>query len=262
VLPLVWDEPDAARRAAGDVVVIRSCWDYHLHVGRFAAWLEQLEAHGARVVNDAHLLRWNLHKRYLLELEARGHDIVPTTLAERGRPVTLRELAATVEADSMVVKPAVSLSAYETWTFPTVDASAHETRFARLLANGDVLVQPFVPEIASDGEWSLIFFGDTFSHAVHKRAAAGDFRVPSEHGGTVSPATPPAAAVAAATRLLRSLEPAPVYTRVDGVMVRGAFLLMELECIDPVLFFATEPEAASRFADSLMADDGEIPCTP
>jgi glutathione synthase/RimK-type ligase-like ATP-grasp enzyme len=253
VLPLVWSEPGSARRAAGDVVVIRSCWDYHLHADAFAGWLEELEAHGARVVNDVRLLRWNLHKRYLLDLEARGHAIVPTTLAGRGRPVSLRDLAAAVAADRMVVKPAVSLSAHETWTFATADAPAHEARFARLLADGDMLVQPFVPEIADDGEWSLIFFGDTFSHAVNKRAAAGDFRVQSEHGGTASPAPPPITALAAATRLLRSLEPAACYTRVDGLMVRDEFLLMELECIDPVLFFAADPNAAARFADVLMA---------
>lgn len=32
-------------------------------------------------------------------------------------------------------------------------------------------------EVVRDGEWSFIFFGGEFSHAVLKRVAAHDFRV-------------------------------------------------------------------------------------
>ncbi len=55
-------------------------------------------------------------------------------------------------------------------------SGAHDAAFDALVGERDMLVQPFLPEIVSDGEWSLLFFGGEYSHAVRKRT--GDRRLP------------------------------------------------------------------------------------
>lgn len=253
VEPLVWNEVDAASVDAAALVLIRSCWDYHLHPERFIGWIEALHARGITVVNPPALVRWNMHKRYLLDLAARGVAIIPTV---RVTPEDARPLAAILADagwDEAVIKPAVSLNAWETWRERREDAGRDEARFAALRARGDVLVQPFMPQVAEEGEWSLVFFGTEYSHAVLKRPAPGDFRVQVEHGGSIAAVEPPPAVLAAAQATVRAAAPAPQYTRVDGVRVGDGFQLMELECIDPVLSFGLAPGSADRFAGVLSA---------
>jgi glutathione synthase/RimK-type ligase-like ATP-grasp enzyme len=198
------------------------------------------------------LVRWNLHKSYMADLAARGVAVVPTVHTPASDPRTLADIMRSEGWKSAVVKPAVSLSAYETWRVDTPAAVADEERLTRLRARGDVLVQRYVPEVATAGEWSLVFFGRTFSHAVRKLPRDGDFRVQTEHGGSVNMEHPPAAVLDAAAHALANLPTAPAYCRIDGVSEGGRLLLMEAECIDPVLFFTEHPAAADAFTDEVM----------
>jgi glutathione synthase/RimK-type ligase-like ATP-grasp enzyme len=115
----------------------------------------------------------------------------------------------------------------------------------------EVMVQPYLQEITTQGEWSLIFFGGAFSHAVIKRPARGDFRVQAEHGGTVVRAAPPDHVLHAATAAIAALPIKPLYARIDGVERSGKLLLMEAECVDPYLYFELDAAAPHAFAVSL-----------
>lgn len=252
VEPVVWESTPPESLAGAGAVVIRSCWNYHLHPQAFEEWITACEEHGVALVNSPALLRWNLHKRYLRELEERGVESVPTVWIERGSATPLAEVLRSAGWTEAVVKPAVSLSAHETWRTSPGEAGAHQGRFAALRGSTDVLVQRYLPEIATAGEWSLVFFGGEYSHAVRKRPRAGDFRVQVDHGGTALPEAPPQAVVRAAARVLEAAPEPPVYARVDGVEMDGRFVLMELECLDPVLFFGAEPAAAERFARRIV----------
>jgi hypothetical protein len=127
------------------------------------------------------------------------------------------------------------------------------------------MIQPFVPEIATRGEWSLMFFEGRFSHAVLKRPADGDFRVQQEHGGTSVGAPPPAALVDLGAGVLEAAEAAVrdgssgprgpgetlLYARVDLVEAAAGPLLIELELIEPALFLEAHPPAAPALAMAL-----------
>jgi hypothetical protein len=246
-----WDDP-AADWGAFDGVVVRSCWDYHLRAAEFAAWLDRLEASGARVWNPVPVLRWNASKTYLAELHARGVRTVPTERVQRGAGVTLREIRRrTGWDDDLVVKPVVSASGHRTWRARVPEAAEEGHRFAEMVATSDVLVQPFLSVVERDGEWSLLFFGGEFSHAVVKRPKQGDFRVQPEFGGSVEAAEPPASLVAEAAAVLRHAPSPCLYARVDGCVVAGALVLMELELLEPTLFFGADARAARRFAAAL-----------
>jgi glutathione synthase/RimK-type ligase-like ATP-grasp enzyme len=122
-----------------------------------------------------------------------------------------------------------------------------------------VMVQPFLPEI-QEGEWSLVFLGGEYSHAVVKRPADGDFRVQHDFGGTVERREPEGSLIEDARNVLRAAAKATktaigdiLYARVDGIVRDGGLLLMELEVIEPVLFFSHAPGAAARMAELIVA---------
>jgi glutathione synthase/RimK-type ligase-like ATP-grasp enzyme len=248
VVPVVWTEPLAPRL---DGLVLRSTWDYHLKLAEFLGWLEAIEARGIPLWNPPATVRWNVDKAYLLELEAGGIPIVPTRHTVRGSGAVLSRLLREAGWNEAVVKPSVSGGAFETWRAGV--AAADDTRFARQLEAMDCLVQPFLPQLASEGEWSLLFFLGRYSHAVLKTPAAGEFRVQEVFGGVASPVEPPPWVAASAQRALEAANHETLYARVDGVARAGRFELMELELVEPSLFLESAPAAADRFAAAISA---------
>jgi glutathione synthase/RimK-type ligase-like ATP-grasp enzyme len=252
VAPLVWGQfPERMR--VGDVVVVRSCWDYHLEPVRFQTWLQALGNRGVHVANGVETIVWNLHKEYLLEIN-REHGIqIPRTLLVRsGEQPSLVDLMAELGTTQVVVKPAISLSAHDTELYLGLSPEA-EITFAAQCARTEVLVQVFLPEIKS-GEYSVVFFDNRFSHAVLKTPAVDDFRVQQDYGGAQRLIEPPAAVVEQAARVLSAAGAVHSYARVDGVIVGSEFVLMELELIDPVLFFGHGgPASTNRFVQAMRS---------
>jgi glutathione synthase/RimK-type ligase-like ATP-grasp enzyme len=248
--PVVWDDPTADWNR-WDAVIIRSCWDYHLKVDRFREWLDRVSADGRAVINRPDLLRWNVHKGYLLDVARAGGRIPPTTVIARGASATLRDHLEREGWHDAVIKPAVSATGDRTRLIRGRPSDDDERAFAEANAAGDVLAQAFVPEVSAHGEWSFVFFEGRYSHAALKRAAPDEFRVHIEWGGTVETAAPPPALIGQAQGLMDALALRATYGRVDGTDVDGDLMVMELEVIEPELFFDREPAAAARFADAV-----------
>jgi glutathione synthase/RimK-type ligase-like ATP-grasp enzyme len=249
VEPAVWDDP-AVPWSTYAAVIVRSTWDYHRRPAAFLRWIDRMDDARVPMWNPPALLRWNLDKGYLDELERRGITVVPTSRLPKGSSATLTATLGERGWDDVVVKPAVSASAYQTWRSSASLAGADAARFAALLEAGDVLVQPYQPAIEA-GEWSFCFFRGAFSHAVLKRPRPGDFRVQSELGGTVSVEHPPPPLIAEAAAVTSLIPGNWLYARVDACSAGHGLLIMELELIEPTLFFHAEPGAADRFAEAL-----------
>ena len=247
--PIVWDKPGIGLPDF-QTLVMRSAWNYHPKPREFTAWLVGLEERGTRLLNSVPVIRWNMHKRYLRDLEAQGVAIPPTEWVARGDPQPLRTLLAARGWSDVIVKPAISASATDTWR-TTGDVVADDWRFSELSRRRDALVQPVIPEVATSGEWSLMYIDGVFSHAMLKRPRAGDFRVQQEHGGTAEPATAPAALIATANAIVGRIPGEWTYARVDGVETARGFVLMELELIEPVLFLSEGAGAVERFASAI-----------
>ncbi|QID16335.1 hypothetical protein G3580_01050 [Nitrogeniibacter mangrovi] len=245
-----WSDPSMdwhLTRAA----LFRSTWDYVDRIDRFRPWL----AHAAtrtRLINDAALIHWNLDKRYLRDLAERGIAVVPTQFLDAGAPVSLDDLLDAQGWDEVVIKPALAAGARLTWRAGRADLGAHQTQLADCLAREAMLVQPFEPAIVREGEISLIVIDGRVTHAVRKTARTGDFRVQDDHGGQVHPHLPAADEIAFAERTVRACPAAPVYARVDLVRSAQGLRLMEIELIEPELFFRFHPEAARTLASALV----------
>jgi glutathione synthase/RimK-type ligase-like ATP-grasp enzyme len=235
---------------AHELVVVRSPWDYFTRLEEFLGWVDRVAAQ-TRIVNPASVIRWNSHKGYLPGLAAQGVPVLPTLLLGRGADGAVARLAACGWAD-VVVKPAVDGGARETLRADprSPEAAAHAERLA---AAGDVVVQPYAPQVEA-GETSLLFFGGELSHAVRKVPAAGDYRVQAHHGGTEHPHRATPAELETARRAM-ACAPGPLtYARVDLVDVDGVPTLMELEVIEPDLFLRLDDAALGRFTAVLLAE--------
>lgn len=242
-IPAVWSDR-TIEWSSFQAVVIRSCWDYHLRLDEFLHWTESLPV---PVHNAPAVVRWNSHKSYLEKAAASGVPVPRTNILAKGSK------AASKEPGRVIVKPAVSASAYETHLCDARDADAH---IQRLLASGDVIVQEYIPEVVTNGEWSLIYFDRQFSHAVKKEPKEGDFRVQQELGGTAVPAAPPERVRDAAERALALVSAPLLYARIDLVERDRDVLLMELELIEPSLFLRTSPGSSRRFAAAIVRAAG------
>ena len=251
VVPAVWSDETVAWERF-DLVVIRSPWDWHVDPARFAAKLRSIEQR-ARVENRG-AAAW-LDKRYLSRLGESGVRVVPTEVV-----ASRAELAQKVAKynEPLVLKPATAAGGAHTVRFaPGEDARA---TLDAILAREDVgLLQPFVPEVERDGEWSLLFFGGAFSHALVKRPKRGEFRVQEEFGGSVEPIDAPREMIDAAGRALEVAGGGFLYARVDGIVVPrfGGFCVTELEVVEPEIFLRVHPAAPERFADAVMKRLGE-----
>ena len=214
--PAVWSDPDVDW-SGYDAVMIRSVWDYFTRHDEFMAWLDRVPV---PTWNPIDTLRWNSEKSYLRQLEAAGVRTIPT--AWEGE----------VPWDDAIIKPTIAGGSL----------GLRRAEKGEPIAPGQ-MAQPFLPDIVSAGELSLIFFDGEFNHAIRKIPAEGDIRVQPEHGGRVEPAEPTPAEMAAAEQVLAAAERDLLYARVDFV---GDSLLIELEAIEPRFFFEYAPAGAEQ----------------
>ncbi len=245
VVPLPWDDPAAP---TGDVaaVILRSVWNYHRDLGAFLAWLRAIAA-GTQLFNPYALVAANAEKSYLLGLVAAGVPIVPTEVVACGARADLAAIARAHAWPAVVVKPSVSASSDRTLLVGAhgADFAAGQRHLDALTAAGAALVQPFVREVLAMGERSLVFFDGQFSHAIEKEAF-------NPIDATVAlPIDPTARELAVARAALATLAEVPLYARVDLVAREcGGPQLMELELIEPELYFRCCAPAGERFVEA------------
>ncbi|MBW7946205.1 MAG: hypothetical protein H3C60_07135 [Sphingomonadaceae bacterium] len=241
-------QPWTAPLGAGDAIVLPLiAWGYQARADDWSAALDAWEAAGVPIANPVPLMRWNTDKRYLFDLEAKGVPVIPTAFVPALSDTDLTEARARF-GDTVIVKPPISGGADGTYRLAPGDpvpADAH---------GKPMLIQPLMAAIATEGEYSLFYFGGRFSHAILKVPSAGDFRVQEQYGGREITVDAPAGARAVAEAALGAAPGDALYARID--MVRGAdggLRLMELELIEPDLFLSHAADGGSLFAEALRA---------
>lgn len=233
-------------------VIIRSSWDYQQHLDDFLDALERIEHSGTRLLNSLECVRWNIEKTYLRIVEKAGVPIVPTKWF---RGLQLSDLETAFDdfvTDELITKPVVGANADNVFRHQRHRLNESIGNAQRAYETGIVMVQPFLQSVVSEGEYSLIYFGGQLSHALLKAPAANDFRVQEEHGGSVRP-------VEAGPDLKRigktAMESVPfdtLYARVDLVKLNsGDYAVIEIELIEPSLYFSCDNDSPARFAKTL-----------
>lgn len=235
----IWNDPSVNWNLF-DLIIIKSPWDYFNHITQFYTWISELEATDVRVLNPLSIVKWNADKHYLQDIAEKGLKTTPSIFLEKGKDFNLGEYFERFNSEKIIVKPTVSGGSKHTFKVEKINLSEISEQLTPLITNESFIVQPFLKEIEEQGEWSFIFFGGEFSHAILKKARAGDFRVQSAFGGTVHPQTPPHELLSVAKAYVDRFANQCLYARVDGTIVNEEFVLMELELIEPFLFLESE----------------------
>lgn len=249
-IPVIWDDPEALWQSF-DAILVRSCWDYFVKYQAFGEWLTSMESLGRPVFNAPGLMKWNSNKIYLRELETRGIPVVPTQWILPGFEKHIDEFEKEIRWGQIVVKPTVSADAFLTFRLDKNQWSSVTSKIEDAARQTGIMIQPFLQDILTAGEWSLVYFSGQFSHALLKKPTKGDFRVQNGYGGTAEPAEAPGAVRQLADAIVKKTGPAPLYARVDLVTLKGTPHLAELELLEPSLFFETDGKAPFRFVQAL-----------
>ncbi len=253
---LAWDDPaqDWSRCRA---LLFRSTWDYFFRFQEFSPWLDKV-ANQTRLINSAALLRWNIDKHYLQDMQAAGVPIVETVFAEKGSVTPLATVLRKQGWTEAVFKPVVSGSARQTHRVQATAVNAVQGIFADCVARESMMVQPFLRSVLDEGELSLIVIDGVCTHAVRKLPKRGDFRVQDDHGGTVLAHVASAEELAFAEQAVAACPEKPLYARVDAVRDNnGRLCLMEIELIEPELFLRFHTPAAERLAAAVARELGK-----
>jgi len=238
-----WDEFDA--------VYIGTPWDYPEEPERFIRLLRSIDASSAILVNDFTLVEWSITKTYLRDLDERGASTVPSCWHDALQFGQLAKDFSSLGAEKIVIKPLVGTNATDTFVVCDSDLGDLEPKLLDVFGQRACIVQPFIDSITDEGEYSLFFFNNEFSHAIQKVPKADDFRVQEEHGAQILSVSPNNELLSTANQVLGLVQPMPVYARVDLVKLNtGAYGLMELELIEPSMYLRMNAEAPERFADA------------
>ena len=233
------------------IALFRTTWDYAEKFTRFRDWLREVSMK-TKLVNDYETIIRNLDKHYLNDLREEDINVVETCFVEPGDRRSLRDIHKELGWDHTVLKPAISAAAKDTFKLTPDTISNYEDRYAYLIKDETMMIQPFQEDVMKRGEISLMLIGGEYTHAVLKVARPGDFRVQDDFGGTVEDYTPIQPEVDLAITAVKACEYQPLYARVDIVNDNnGNPAISELELVEPELWFRKNEKAADMLAEEI-----------
>ena len=248
--PVIWSD-QTINWSDFDYLIFRNTWDYFEKEIEFNLWLDQIEKLGIKTLNTIGIIKQNKHKFYLREMEKQGISILPTVFIDKTNSLNLAELIPS-HWKKAVIKPAFSAGSYLTEVFEVADIQKINADYKNLAQEKELLLQEFMPEIQTLGETSFIFFNKKFSHCVNKKPVDGDFRVQSQFGGKYSLVQPSQELIEKAQKIVNTFPENLLYARVDGIIIGTELYLMEIECIEPDLYFDIADGALERFVSSIV----------
>lgn len=234
-----------------DYLIFRNTWDYFEKETEFKIWLDQIEKLGIKTLNPIEVIKHNIHKFYLREMEQQGITILPTVFMDKTDTLNLAEVLPS-HWKKAVIKPAFSAGSYLTEVFEVSEIQAITKKYKSIAAEKELLLQEFMPQIQTLGETSFIFFNKKFSHAVNKKPVDGDFRVQSLFGGKYTLVQPSAELIEKAQKVVNTFQEKLLYARVDGILIDEELYLMEIECIEPDLYFNLSENSLNRFVTAIV----------
>lgn len=234
-----------------NLVMVRSPWDYQLSCAAFLKVLQEIEDSSAHLDNPLNIIKWNINKHYLRELEAKGIEIVPTLWCDDIHNNDSPEFFKQLLTDEIVIKPCVSAGAFDTYRLTRTTALEQQTELLDKFKQREFMVQPFMSGIIEEGEFSLFYFDDQFSHAILKIPQNDDYRVQEEFGSSIVKIDPEHSLKQHAEKVLKVIDSSLLYARLDFVRTATGFALMEAELIEPSLYFNLDEKSPQRFVDAV-----------
>ncbi|MBC8201361.1 MAG: hypothetical protein H8E86_04875 [Planctomycetes bacterium] len=230
--------------------IIRTTWDYHARINAFISWSKTVP----RLYNNATTVAWNTHKSYLRELEQHGVAIAPTTWIGTNKTIDVQQELNHFGSTSGFIKPQVGACASDTLRFSR-DEIGEAQQFLLDNAHQDMMLQPYLKSVETEGELTAIYIDGKFTHGVQKIPVRGDYRVQDDFGATDIPYEFTANELQTMEETLLSVPKHEqlLYARFDYLRNdEGTLLLNELELVEPSLFFRHCEKSAVCLADAIL----------
>lgn len=248
-----WADPDFDWSST-HCAIFRTTWDYFDRFDEFKAWLDRVESK-TQFINPVSQIRWNMDKWYLKDLQDKGVRVVETKYIKKGYEHPLHRILEESGWEDAILKPTVAGAGRHTYRINPGNVAEYEEVFSALIAEEDMMLQPFQAKIMEKGEVSFMVIGGKFTHAILKKAKAGDFRVQDDFGGTVHPYEASREEIEFAEEVTRACEPLPLYSRVDVMWDNeGQLAVSEVELVEPELWFRENLEAADLLAEEVRRE--------
>ena len=235
-----------------EAAIIRSTWDYPRRLDEFDHWLTEVATH-TQLWNPAEVIRWNLDKRYLVDLAANGLPIVPSEFVD-SRQQNWQQRVMSFGSD-IVVKPAVGAGSHGVRRFTDDHDQAINYAHELIEHRQTPLIQRYLHDIDTYGEVGLVTAGGVLSHAFHKAAIldgepewSGDDHVVE----VITAHLPSDQELALCERVLAVLPPT-AYARIDLLPTNDGPVISEVELIEPSLFLDVDAGAAQRIASAFAS---------
>jgi O-ureido-D-serine cyclo-ligase len=247
-----WDRPQDWSRF--DIALLRSTWDYPQRLQEFFDWAGAVSTK-TKLLNPLQVVKRSSDKHYLSELVRAGVPTVLTKFVEPGENPVARIAEFSGE---FVVKPAIGAGSRDAQRFGSEeqdDAAEHARRM--LSEKRSVMVQPYLSRVDDYGETALIYFDGKFSHAIRKGPLLKRKEGPTTElfaKESITARVPDAAELRVGARAIEAMPfETPLYARVDLIRdEKGEPVVLELEMIEPSLFFPFAGGSAERFAVSVI----------
>lgn len=234
-----------------DAVVLRSCWDYQQYPDEFLCVLAQINQR-TLLFNDLDIVRWNISKEYLRDISAAGVPVVPTLWQQEFDAEQVAGAFASFGSEEVIIKPVVSASAGHTYRLSAAGYQQKLSELEAVFSERKHMLQPFIDNVLEEGEFSLFYFDNRFSHAIRKVPKPGDFRVQEEHGGQLYLVQPDPELLLLAEQSLQAIPGKTLYARLDFIRYQQSYRVMELELIEPSLYFNMDRGSPKRFVQALI----------
>lgn len=236
------------------IILVRSTWDYHDKWNEFLSFLKEMKDK-VKFINPIETLIWSMDKHYLLDLEKKNVHIVKSLIIEKDAKIKLAEAAMNFNKEEIILKPCISAGARHTYRIKKSRIAEYESIFKSLIEEEAMIIQEFQDNIVIKGEVSLMYFDGKFSHAILKKAKEGDFRVQDDFGGSVHDYIASDEEIQFGLYTINQIDPVPIYGRVDICEDNNKEIaLIELELIEPELWFRNAPESANILADAILKE--------
>lgn len=250
---LNWREA-AAMASEYDAMLPLLVWDYfESNQAEFLQAMAQI-CQKTELFNRFDVIQWNSNKSYLEDLAAQGVQTIPSLRVDRISRAEVQRAFDKFGCEQLVIKPDVGGGAWRQFLYKKGDTFPDKS----VLPPAGTLIQPFLKSVITEGEYSFLYFGGAFSHALVKRPKDGDYRVQSIYGGREQPYEPTNGERAQARSVFDMLDFTPLYARVDLLRADdGRLLLIELELIEPYLYLGfaqgsgADNKGAQRLAKAL-----------
>lgn len=247
-----WEDYQKVDWNSFDCAVIRTTWDYQKNYQEFIKALEHISSK-TKLFNPLEIVKWNSSKDYLLEFNQTETKPVPIIEINISNETDILELFNKLECETIVIKPFISAGSYLTYKVDMNNYLQLSDDIISACKEKKMMAQPYMESIANEGEFSLHFFDKQFSHAILKKPKAGDFRSQEEFDSDIKSITPEPAAMSFAQKVLDHIKEDLLYARVDFVRKKDdQFYLMELELIEPSLYFSYDKDSATRLVEKMI----------